>query len=512
VDSAFRGHSGTGGERLVTVRREDWLLTGDSANSRDLQQFCAANLSPRYRRPIAFKRQLLDIESSYEQICANRRTARRVITGELSGLYLQRETLLMRSMFRLPDFRLLFLGMSTSMIGDSLMLLVFAIWVKRLTDSNGAAGLVILFIAVPHALGPLGGWLVDRFRHRPFLVVVNLASALTLLPLLAVKDASDIWIIYTVAVLYGISSVSIVGALNGLLKEILPVEALATANGALQTVKEGLRLGGPLAGAALFAAFGGATVAAIDAVTFVVAAFATGRMGVREEPRQRAAARWWSEITAGLSHLMAEKALRRMMVATGVSFLVIGINESVYFAVVDQGLHRPPEFIGVLASAAGVGAIAGGLLVARLIGRIGELATTAVGLTACGAGAGLSMIPLLPPVLTGRAIAGLGLALVVVGFNTLVQRRTPDPLVGRVSVAAETITSGPQIISIAAGAVLVPIMNYRLLLVVVLTGMLAAAVYLWSGRRLTQQPVPSAEAWPGDDRSSAIPGMNGRPG
>jgi MFS family permease len=105
----------------------------------------------------------------------------------------------MRAVLRLPDFRLLFAGLSASMVGDALMLLVYAIWVKSLTGSSGAAGLVTLFIALPYVATPLGGRLVDRFRRRPFLVVANLASALMLLPLLAVRTARDVWIIYLVA-------------------------------------------------------------------------------------------------------------------------------------------------------------------------------------------------------------------------------------------------------------------------------------------------------------------------
>jgi MFS family permease len=392
----------------------------------------------------------------------------------------------MRGVFHLRDFRLLFIGLSTSMIGDALMLLVYGIWVKELTGSSGAAGLVILFVVIPYALGPIGGWVIDRFRRRPFLVAANLFSVVILLPLLAVHRAEDVWIIYVVATLYGVSSVSISSALNGLLKELLDDDALGSANGALQTVKEGLRLGGPLAGAALFAAFGGATVAIIDAATFIVAAITIARMNLREgRPARTTAPNWLHEVTAGLAHIRTEAALRRMMTACAVAFLVIGINESLYYALVDKGLHRPPEFIGVLASAQGVGAILGGLLVALLMRRLGELATTAIGLAACGIGAGLCVIPQLLFVLPGRAIAGFGLAITVVVFSTIVQRRTPSALVGRVSVAAETLTSGPQAISIAAGATLVSVVDYRVLLLVVLTGMAIGAIYLWLGRRLT---------------------------
>ncbi|HJP80482.1 MAG TPA: MFS transporter [Pseudonocardiaceae bacterium] len=392
----------------------------------------------------------------------------------------------MRGVFRQPDFRLLFIGLSTSMVGDALMMLVYGIWVKQLTGSSGAAGLVVLFIVVPYALGPLGGWVIDRFRRRPFLLAANLASAVMLLPLIAVHRAADVWIIYLVATLYGISSVSIASALNGLLKELLTTEALGSGNGALQTVKEGLRLGGPLAGAALFAAFGGVTVAVIDAGTFMVAALTIARMSLREDRPERAATRnWLQELTAGLSHIRAEAALRRMMAACAVAFLVIGLTEASSFALIDKGLHRPPEFIGVTSCAQGAGAVLGGLLVARLLRRCGELATTAIGLAAFGTGAGLCIVAQLPVVLAGKAVSGFGLAITVVVFSTIVQRRTPHELVGRVSTAAETLTSGPQTLSIAAGAVLVSVVDYRLLQLTVLAGMTVGAVYLWAGRGLT---------------------------
>jgi MFS family permease len=401
----------------------------------------------------------------------------------------------MRAVFRLPDFRLLFAGLVASMVGDALMVLVFAIWVKRLTGSNSAAGLVMLFMVVPYAMSPLGGWVIDRFRRRPFLVVVNLASALILLPLFAVRDASDVWLIYLVALLYGVSSITIAAALNGLLKELLADSLLASANGALQTVKEGLRLGGPLAGAALFATFGGPALAAIDAVSFLAAAAAISQMRLQEEPAKSTKLNWSSELTAGLSLIRIEPALRRTMTAGAIAFLVIGLNESISFALVDQGLHRPPEFVAVLSSAQGVGAIAGGLLVARLITHSGELAATATGLAAFGIGDALCVLPQLPSVLAGRIVSGFGLSVIFVGLNTVLQRRTPGPLLGRVSLAAETLTSGPQTISIAAGAILVSAVDYRLLLTIVTTGMLTGAIYLWNGRRLTrplQRTSPSA--------------------
>ncbi|MGH3376916.1 MAG: hypothetical protein ACRDP6_19480, partial [Actinoallomurus sp.] len=119
----------------------------------------------------------------------------------------------------------------------------------------------------------------------------------------------------------------------------------------------------------------------------------------------------------------------------------------------------------------------------------------AAGLAAFGLGDGLCALPWLPAILAGKAVAGAGLAVLVVGFTTTLQRRTPGPLVGRVSLAAETLVTGPQTVSIAAGALLVSVVDYRLMLLTVLTGMLGAAAYLWRGRRLTaplhRPPLPA---------------------
>jgi hypothetical protein len=49
----------------------------------------------------------------------------------------------MKAAFHQRGFPLLFAGLVTSMIGDSLMLIVLAIWVKGLTGSSGAAGLIM---------------------------------------------------------------------------------------------------------------------------------------------------------------------------------------------------------------------------------------------------------------------------------------------------------------------------------------------------------------------------------
>ena len=177
----------------------------------------------------------------------------------------------MRKLFAQPGFPRLFGGLSTSMLGDSVMLLVLSMWVKTLTGSNALAGLTFFFMVLPALGAPLLGVWVDRLPRKSILVWGNFASAAAVLPLVFVRDENDVWLIWVVAFLYGVSFVVLPAAVNGLLKELLPEDLLVDANSSLATIKEGYRLFGPLVGAAIFATAGGWLVAVVDAATFAVA-------------------------------------------------------------------------------------------------------------------------------------------------------------------------------------------------------------------------------------------------
>lgn len=384
----------------------------------------------------------------------------------------------MREALRSKGFRRLFFGMSTSMLGDSLMLLVLSIWVKTLTGSNGMAGLTFLFMVLPALFAPLLGMYLDRFRRRPVLVWGNLASALVVLPLLLVRDRGDVWIIWGVAFLYGISFVALPAALNGLLKELMPDHLLVDANSSLQTVKEGYRLVGPLLGAGLFGWFGGGVVAVLDAVSFVVAAAFVAWIPVREERPVRAPQHWWAEMTAGLRHLVAERLLRHTLVALGLMLLVIGFFEAAIFALLDAA-GRPATFAGVVVTVQGVGAVVGGLTAAWWVRRLGETGTVVVGLVLmAGSLAVVAATSTLAVMLAAVVPLGYSIPLLLVAFTTLLQRRTPQSLMGRASAAVETVMGVPQALSLAVGALLVSLVSYHLIFGVMAAVTAAGAIYL----------------------------------
>jgi MFS family permease len=386
----------------------------------------------------------------------------------------------MRELLRDRNFRLLFAGQTLSMFGDMAMLIVLAMWAKELTGSNGIAGSVFAALVVPSLLAPLAGVVIDRFRRRTVMIVTDLATAAVVLLLLLVDGREDLWLLYVVAFLYGFSLVAFSSARSALLTAMVDEEGLGQANGSLSTGREALRLVAPLAGAALYAGFGGPAVAVLDAATFLVSAAALLAMRVDEPaPAARPGGRFVDEAAAGGRHLLGNPVLRATVVATVICMLAIGISESAYFAVVDDGLGRPVEFVGVLSAVQGVGAILAGVTITGLIRRTGELRPLSWGFAALAVGVALKTTGSLVPVAAGMLLFGAGLPVLIVCVTTTIQRRTAVGLQGRAFTAFELFSGVPQLLSILGGAVAVTVLDYRIPLTAMALGLAAAGLYCW---------------------------------
>lgn len=390
---------------------------------------------------------------------------------------------------REPRFRRLLVGWSVSNFGDSALYLSLAIWAKDLTGSNAAAGLVFFALAVPVLLSPLSGHLVDRVHRRPLLVATNLAGAGMVLTLLLVSSAAELWLIYAVAFGYGVLGGVTGAAQSGLLKDLLPDEDVATANAALSTIDQGLRILSPLVGAGIYAAVGGGALSLLAASTFLVAAGALLTVRVDEsDPHEHPRESFRREFTAGFRHVRATPLLRQLVVAVVVAFAVTGAYDSITFAVVDSGLGREPAFFGVLMSLQGGGSVLGGLSAVLLLRRLGEARTVGVALVTIAVGsAGLAVSSLLV-VAPAVVLVGAAIPWLIIGFVTARQRYTPARLQGRVAAVTVLAMNGPQSVSIAVGAALVDVVDYRVLIAV------TASVILLSGLWPLLRPVPAPAA------------------
>ena len=392
----------------------------------------------------------------------------------------------MQSLLRRSDVRLLIAGQSLSMFGDWMMIIVLGIWMKVLTHSNSAAGLVFFVFAAASLVAPLGGLLVDRLPKRPIMIATHVALAAVMCTLLFVHDRGDAWLLYAVTAVYGLGGDVFAAARASMMKAMLPDELLGDANAAFQSLREGLRLVAPLAGAGLYAVTNGGIVALVDAGTFLGSAATLVALRFAEPAAAPREHHFLREVSAGLTHIWRVPALRQMTIGISATMLVIGFSETLLFAIT-AALHRAPSFIGVLGTAQGVGSVAGGVTAGKLLRRFGDLRTAGIGVLLFAVGDAMFLVPSMPVVMAAMAVAGLGIVWAVVAIGTAYQLRSGQQIQGRVSAAANMVFSVPQTISIAAGAALISVVDYKIEILVMFVGVGLSALYLLTrGRAETQ--------------------------
>jgi len=390
-----------------------------------------------------------------------------------------------------PAMRILFAGQAANMFGNSAMIIVLGIWVKDLTGSSGAAGLIFLLLAVSAFAAPLSGLVVDRFPRRRVLIANDLVTGVLVAALVFVHGRSQVWLIYLVAVGYGLSGQIYRAARGGLLHSIVPTELLGDANGLFSSLGQGLRIAGPLAGAAIYAGAGGGAVALVDVATFGVSAASYLLLGqVRDlRPARPAPAgprgELLRELAAGARHVLAEPVIRRLVLASAVAFTGAGMLDVALFALVDKGLHRTAAIIGVLGAVQGAGSVVAGLVVGPLMRRTGEYATATAGFLLNGVGLALAATATTAGVVAGAALIGLGLPWILVAEITLLQRRTPAQLQGRALAASDAIVDIPFAAAIAVGAAIIEPVGFRPVYLAVAASFTAVGLALLPFRGIT---------------------------
>lgn len=254
----------------------------------------------------------------------------------------------MRNLSAVPQFRKLVGAWTIGNFADSALFLTLAVWAKDLTGSSAAAGLVFFCLGAPMLAAPLFGLLADRVRRKPLLMWSNLISAGAVLALLMVQRPSDIWLLYAVTVVYGALGSINGAAQSGLLRTMLADEHLASANALFMTIDQGMRIVTPLAGAGLYTAFGGPALAVGTAALLVLTAAGLLAVRVHESRPDRVtdgqgrADAGWHALAAGFRHLRGTPVLLQMVIGLAVALGVIGMFDSVLFAVIEHGLGREP--------------------------------------------------------------------------------------------------------------------------------------------------------------------------
>jgi MFS family permease len=383
-----------------------------------------------------------------------------------------------------PALARLWLAGLVSETGDWLLLVALPVYVLQLTGSSLVTATVFLLGLLPGlVVGPVAGVLVDRWERRRTLVVVSVAQALLLLPLLAVHGRAGLPIVYAVTAAEAGLGHLFQPAKNALVPSLVAPAQLVAANGLIGLTENLARLaGGPLGGV-LVELTGLRGIVVADAASFLLAAalLAPGRrapaQSAVDEPAADGLLEQWR---AGLTVIRGDHRQRAALAVTAVAAVAQGIFVVLFVVFVVRVLHGGGAEVGLLRGIQAVGAIAAGLLLARSARQTAPWRVVAGSLLAFGVldlmiwnGPGVATQETLYVVLFA-AIGVPGMAFST-GLTAFVGSITPGRFRGRIFSAYLTVSDGFQ----ALGMLLAGLLAGPIGLLPVLDAQ--AVLYLFAG-------------------------------
>jgi Na+/melibiose symporter-like transporter len=364
------------------------------------------------------------------------------------------------------NLRLLLASGLISLTGDWILRVGLTYEVYALTGSTLASGALLATSLVPQlVLGSPAGVFVDRWDRRRTMIAVDLLLAASLLPLLAVRSADDVWIVYPVSFAAAVLVQFLTPAEASMAPLLVPADRLVTANALIAQSRDVARLAGSALGGVLAAAGGISLVGGADVGSFLVAAVAVALIGAAPgaapgsapSPVVRPGLR--AEWIDGLRIAIGSPAVRLLLAVTAVSDVGEGIMGTLFAPFVRTRLHGNAAAFGTIVSAQAIGGIVGGLVVAVAADRIAPWAALGGGAVAFGL-IDLSMF-LYPlgyaqvwPAIALMIVVGVPGALIVVALATIFQGSTLDAHRGRVFGALATVGGAATLVGIALGSAL----------------------------------------------------------
>lgn len=365
------------------------------------------------------------------------------------------------SAMAVPAFRRLWIAGIVSDAGDWLMFIALPLVVLQLTGSAfGTSIAFLLELAPPVLLAPLVGRLVDRFPGRGVMVAAMLAQAVSLLPLLAVQDRSDLPVVYGVIVAQATFATVFEPAKNAMLPTLVGPERIVSAN-ALVGLNNNLGriIGGPLGGVLLaFAGLGG--VALADIATYLVAAALVASL-----PRQRTAR--GTEPSTELAVRRRRGVLRALRdPATGVPIAIVilsaiaqGLFLVLFVFFVTDVLGGDEADVGLLRGVQGIGAIAAGAALGVLGARLHVLRLALVGVLTFAAVTAITwnvsfLTHAMPLYAVLFGLIGAPAVLMGAGLTSLLQQAAPAGQLGSVFAALGLGQALGQAVGLLAGGAL----------------------------------------------------------
>lgn len=398
----------------------------------------------------------------------------------------------MSHVMSLRDFRLLFAGSTTSLLGDQFALIATPWLVLKLTGDPLALGIVLALEGFPRALFMLlGGAITDRLSPRSVMLTSDfIRLVLTGLMVLAVFTGTvQMWMVYAFALGFGLVAGFAVPAGNSIVPMLVKEDDLQAGNSIIMGSSQLVQFVGPTIAGLLIGKYSSSELGiglafAIDALTFAASAVCLwvmrgGRSLASDNETQTDSL--WTSILIGMKYLWNDGTLRMLfLILAAVNFfftgpLLVGIP-----VLANQYLPEGAMAFGLLMSAFAGGSLVGILLAGALPRPKGKWMSAFLIILLAGFGVSLGFFGFIRSTWLDfglMLLLGAGNGYIAILMFTWMQTNTPKDMLGRMMSMVLLAGNGLVPISQALSGALI---KWSLETLFVSAGMLVVLVSLWA--------------------------------
>ncbi len=334
------------------------------------------------------------------------------------------------------NFRLFFSGQMISLLGTWMQMTAVAWLVWRLEHNAFLLGLAGFSARIPaFVMAPLAGVLVDRWnRHRLVIItqILSMTQALVLAGLMF-SGHIEIWQIILLSLILGfVDALDMPARQSFMIQMIDRREDLTSAIALNSSMVNGARLLGPAIAGVIIAAVGEGFCFLINGLSYI--AVIAGLLMMRLPPHSRAASgrAVSSHLKEGFLYAFGFPPIRALLLLLALVSLAGASYAQLLPVFAQQILHGGPRTQGLLASATGLGALTGAVLLAMRRSVRGlsvwiawAPAVFGLGLIGMGLSVSLWLTLLMMPVI------GFGFLVLMAATNTILQTIVDDDKRGR---------------------------------------------------------------------------------
>jgi len=335
---------------------------------------------------------------------------------------------------RVPNFRLYFVGQGISMCGTWMQRVAQSWLVLELTNSGTALGLVLAAQFLPMLLaGPYGGLIADRFDKRRVLYATQAAQALLALALgvVTITGLVELWMVFVLAAGLGVAAVFDTPARQSFVLEMVGHDDLRNAVTLNSVLVNAARAVGPAVAGVVIATLGTGPCFLVNALSFLAVLLSLRLMDPARFDQAQPVVRSAGQVREGLAYVARTPALRTpLLLMTAIGTLAYEF-QVVLPVLAARTFDAGASAYAQMTTAIGVGAVVGGLIVARRSRtRRGELALSAVvfGVVIVGA----AVAPTLNLALVALLFVGAASVAFLALANTTLQLAAAPAMRGRV--------------------------------------------------------------------------------